>query len=50
MELALQSSLFEAADRRHLGGGAWVEVRSGWLTDAESLFDVLMELIPWRAE
>jgi hypothetical protein len=38
MELALQSSLFEAADRRHLGNGAWVEVRSGWLTDADELF------------
>src|SRR3977135_1588910 len=50
MELALQSSLFEAADRRHLGNGAWVEVRSGWLTDAESLFGELMEQIPWRAE
>jgi hypothetical protein len=37
MELALQSSLFEAADRRHLGSGAWVEVRSGWLADADSL-------------
>ncbi len=50
MELALQSSLFDAADRRHLGDGAWVDVRSGWLTDAESLFDELMEQIPWRAE
>jgi alkylated DNA repair dioxygenase AlkB len=50
MELALQSSLFEAADRRHLGSGAWVEVRSGWLTDADELFDELMDVIPWRAE
>ena len=50
MELALQSSLFEAADRRHLGSGAWVEVRSGWLTDADSLFDELMDTVPWRAE
>ena len=50
MELALQSSLFEAADRRHLGNGAWVEVRSGWLTDADSLFDELMDAVPWRAE
>jgi alkylated DNA repair dioxygenase AlkB len=50
MELALQSSLFEAADRRHLGSGAWVEVRSGWLTDADSLFDELMDAVPWRAE
>src|SRR3984893_14781392 len=50
MELALQSSLFEHAERRSLGSGAWVEVRSGWLTDAESLFDELMHQIPSRAE
>jgi alkylated DNA repair dioxygenase AlkB len=50
MEVALQSSLFEAADRRHLGNGAWIEVRSGWLTDADTLFDELMDVIPWRAE
>ena len=50
MELALQSSLFESAERRDLGNGAWVEVRSGWLTDADSLFDELMAVIPWRAE
>ena len=41
MELALQSSLFEHAERRDLGSGAWVEVRSGWLTDADGLFDEL---------
>ena len=50
MELALQSSLFDHAERRNLGSGAWVEVRSGWLTDAESLFGELMQQIPWRAE
>src|SRR5258708_39408279 len=50
MELALQSSLFEHAERRSLCSGAWVELRSGWLTDAESLFDELMRQIPWRAE
>ena len=50
MELALQASLFEHAERRHLGNGAWVEVRSGWLADADSLFDELMSVIPWRAE
>ena len=50
MEQALQSSLFEAADRRHLGAGAWVEVRSGWLTDANELFGELMDVVPWRAE
>jgi alkylated DNA repair dioxygenase AlkB len=50
MELALQSSLFEHAERRELGSGAWVDVRSGWLTDADGLFDELMAQIPWRAE
>jgi len=50
MELALQSSLFEHAERRDLGSGAWVEVRSGWLTDADELFGELRDGIPWRAE
>jgi alkylated DNA repair dioxygenase AlkB len=50
MELALQNALFEHAERRDLGSGAWVEVRSGWLTDADGLFDELRECIPWRAE
>jgi alkylated DNA repair dioxygenase AlkB len=50
MELALQSSLFEHAERRDLGSGAWVEVRSGWLTDADELFGELHDAIPWRAE
>lgn len=50
MELALQGSLFEHADRRILGNGAWLDVRSGWLTDADTLFDELRDGIPWRAE
>jgi len=50
MELALQGSLFDHADRRQLGRGAWIEVRSSWLADADSLFSELMEVVPWRAE
>ncbi|WP_326545454.1 alpha-ketoglutarate-dependent dioxygenase AlkB [Mycolicibacterium sp. ND9-15] len=50
MELALQSSLFEHAERRHLGNGAWIDFRSGWLQDADALFDELSETVPWRAE
>ncbi|KUH69998.1 DNA repair protein [Mycolicibacterium novocastrense] len=50
MELALQSSLFEHAERRHLGNGAWIDFRSGWLDDADSLFAELSEVVPWRAE
>ena len=50
MELALQSSLFEHAERRHLGNGAWIDFRSGWLDDADGLFEELNADIPWRAE
>jgi alkylated DNA repair dioxygenase AlkB len=50
MELALQSSLFEHAERRHLGNGAWIDYRSGWLDDADELFEELRNDIPWRAE
>ena len=50
MALALQDSLFEHAERRELGNGAWLDVRSGWLTDADTLFDELADTVPWRAE
>ena len=53
MEPALQSSLFDHADRRELGNGAWLEVRSGWLSQEagdDSLFGELRDSIPWRAE
>lgn len=46
----MQGSLFEHAERRPLGNGAWIELRSGWLADADSLFEELMDTIPWRAE
>jgi alkylated DNA repair dioxygenase AlkB len=49
MEPALQSSLFDHVDRRDLGNGAWLEVRSGWLSD-DALFGELRDTIPWRAE
>jgi len=52
MELALQSSLFEHAERRYIGDGAWIDYRSGWLDDdaADSLFLDLHTDIPWHAE
>lgn len=54
MEQALQSSLFDQSDRRDLGDGAWLEVRSGWLSQDDSpddaLFAELRDQIPWRAE
>jgi len=54
MEPALQSSLFDHADRRNLGDGAWLEIRSGWLpqddSQADSLFGELRDSVQWRAE
>ena len=45
-----KAALFDHAERRDLGDGAWVDVRAGWLTDGDALFDELSEAIPWRAE
>src|SRR5699024_9733732 len=40
----------EHSERRALGDGAWVELRSGWLDEADELFDGLRTTVPWRAE
>jgi alkylated DNA repair dioxygenase AlkB len=48
--ISVQDSLFEYNDRRQLGRGAWIDVRYGWLTDADNLFDELLQTVPWRAE
>jgi alkylated DNA repair dioxygenase AlkB len=54
VSLAVQGSLFDHDERRNLGAGAWIDVRAGWLNgwlDGEAtLFDELLEAIPWRAE
>ena len=50
MSLAVQGSLFDHAQRRQLGAGAWIDIRAGWLTDADSLYDELLTGIPWRQE
>jgi alkylated DNA repair dioxygenase AlkB len=50
MAVAVQESLFEHSERRLLGQGAWIDLRSGWLTDADELFDALVTTVPWRAE
>jgi alkylated DNA repair dioxygenase AlkB len=47
---AVQGSLFEHTERRQLGDGAFIELRSGWLQDAEGLLDALLTTVPWRAE
>jgi alkylated DNA repair dioxygenase AlkB len=62
MSAALQASLLDLSDdialgplgaavtRRPLSQGAWVDVRPGWLTGADALFDSLLESVPWHAE
>ncbi|OSC41015.1 alpha-ketoglutarate-dependent dioxygenase AlkB [Mycobacterium decipiens] len=52
--IAVQGSLFEHNERRQLGDGAFVDIRSGWLTGEPSggaeLLDALLSMVPWRAE
>lgn len=50
MAIAVQESLFDCNERRVLGDGAWIDIRSGWLTGADELFDELATAVPWRAE
>jgi alkylated DNA repair dioxygenase AlkB len=48
--IEVQESLFECNERRFLDNGAWIDIRSGWLTGVDELLGELMETIPWRAE
>jgi alkylated DNA repair dioxygenase AlkB len=50
--VSVQASLFEFEERRRLGNGAWIDVHIGWLPNAaaNTLFDELTEVVPWRAE
>ncbi len=50
VSVAVQGSLFDHSERRDLGSGAWVEMRSGWVEDPDWLFDDLLTAVPWRAE
>lgn len=50
MSVSVQGSLFDHTDRRHLGDGAWIELRSAWVDDADALFADLMTAVDWRAE
>jgi alkylated DNA repair dioxygenase AlkB len=51
VSLTVQGSLFDHAERRSLGDGAWIDVRSGWLgAGHDTLFEELEASIPWRAE
>jgi alkylated DNA repair dioxygenase AlkB len=36
--------------RTTLAGGAWIDVRRGWFSGADALFERLIDAVPWRAE
>ncbi|MEU6795816.1 alpha-ketoglutarate-dependent dioxygenase AlkB [Nonomuraea wenchangensis] len=36
--------------RTHLDHGAWIDLRPGWLTGADTLFERLAAEVPWHAE
>jgi alkylated DNA repair dioxygenase AlkB len=59
---AFQGSLLDLAGEAGLGPlgrsvrrtvlshGAWVDLRRGWVTGADALFERLLSAVPWRAE
>jgi alkylated DNA repair dioxygenase AlkB len=62
MTAAFQASLLDLGDevgpgplgatvrRTALAGGAWIDVRQGWMRGADALFQRLVAEVPWRAE
>jgi alkylated DNA repair dioxygenase AlkB len=49
-EEASPGTLGRSVRRAVLAHGAWVDVRHGWITGADVLFERLMSVVPWRAE
>jgi alkylated DNA repair dioxygenase AlkB len=39
-----------AVERRQLSDGAWIDLRLGFVTGADELFDALARTVPWREE
>ena len=62
MSVLVQESLLDVSDepvlgslggsvrRTALAGGAWVDLRRGWLTGSGAVFEQLVRTVPWRAE
>jgi alkylated DNA repair dioxygenase AlkB len=44
------AELGDAVERRPLSDGAWVDLRPGFVTAADELFDALASAVPWREE
>jgi alkylated DNA repair dioxygenase AlkB len=59
---AVQGSLLDAGSEPRVGAlagrtrrmplrhGAWIDVRRGWISGADALFDQLLETVAWQAE
>jgi len=62
VKTAFQGSLLDSSDEAGLGPlaaavrrtvlahGAWLDVRPGWITGADALFERAASAVPWRAE
>ena len=50
VSVSVQGALFEHSERRELGAGAWIDMRSAWVEDADALFEALLHETAWRAE
>jgi alkylated DNA repair dioxygenase AlkB len=42
--------LGDTVRRTQLGRGAWIDLRPGWVSGADTLFERLAEVVPWHAE
>lgn len=42
--------LGESVRRTPLRDGAWLDIRRGWLSGADTLFERLLKVVPWQAE
>jgi len=50
VSITVQGRLFEHRERRDLGDGAWIEIRSGWAEDPDATFSDLLGAVAWRSE
>jgi alkylated DNA repair dioxygenase AlkB len=44
------ADLGAAVERRELSDGAWIDLRPGFVTAADELFDALVSTVPWHEE
>ncbi|KAB2348304.1 alpha-ketoglutarate-dependent dioxygenase AlkB [Actinomadura rudentiformis] len=49
-EETVVGALGESVRRTHLEHGAWIDVRPGWISGSDALFERLLTEVPWRAE